>query len=105
MERILKILALTLCLLATPVAWAAAKAGDILLAQGAAFVRSTTGAERAAAVGMAVESGETLVTRDGRLQVRLPMAESPASSPNRSSRLPITGSWAKARRRNRRYSS
>jgi hypothetical protein len=70
MERILKILALAICFVTTPAAWAAAKAGDILLAQGAAFVRNATGVERAAAVGMAVESGETLVTRDGRLQVK-----------------------------------
>jgi hypothetical protein len=70
MERSLKILALLAGLLSATAAWAAAKAGDILMAQGSAFVRSAAGAERAAKAGMAVESGETLVTRDGRMQVK-----------------------------------
>lgn len=69
MERNLKILALMAGLIVLPMS-AFAKAGDIVLTQGAAFVRNPAGVERPATLGMAVDSGETLVTRDGRLQVK-----------------------------------
>lgn len=50
--------------------WAMAAAGTILLASGQAFVADIKGVQRNAIVGMTVESGETLLTRDGRAQIK-----------------------------------
>lgn len=49
-------------------AWAAA--GSIVLASGQVFILDAQGARRAATVGMPIESGETLVTQDGRAQIK-----------------------------------
>lgn len=50
-------------------AWAAA--GTLVLATGQVFVVDAKGVQRAAAPGMSVDAGETLLTRDGRAQIKL----------------------------------
>jgi hypothetical protein len=69
MGRDMKLLTLVAGILAPLLAWAV-PAGDIILAQGAAFIRDSAGIERAARVGLPVDSGETLLTRDGRMQMK-----------------------------------
>jgi hypothetical protein len=48
----------------------AVPAGTIILASGEVFVRDASGTQRRAAVGSQVESGETVLTQNGRAQVR-----------------------------------
>lgn len=70
MKRIITLIAILAGSLVAPFA-EAVPAGTIILASGEVFVRDASGTQRRAAVGMQVESGETVLTQqNGRAQVR-----------------------------------
>jgi len=69
MKRIITLIAILVGSLVVQFA-EAVPAGTIILASGEVFVRDASGTQRRAAVGALVESGETVLTQNGRAQVR-----------------------------------